>query len=168
MMKTQTLAHRNRKLFSQFSVVSSCAALCVLLYYIILDSVVFVATTVPVHKVQHDIFTLPVILAIFPIQMEQQKKRPHQESSEEPPLKKTRTRYNRVTANLNSRIAKAMGEVLVTNLHETYRQQCLNTLQVDSGSAAGEKIGVLLEKFKGNKRQKAIKENSEKINENSP
>lgn len=99
--------------------------------------------------------------------MESQK-RPHPDTNpQQPPPKKTRTRYNKATVNLTPRLAKAMGDVVVTNLNETYRQRCLKTLEADNGSKAAERIEELLEKFKGNKRQKAIKENSEKINENS-
>jgi hypothetical protein len=99
--------------------------------------------------------------------MESQK-RPHPDDDEAPPAKKTRTKYNRATINLTQRLAKAMGEVVVTNLNESYRQQCLKTLSAQNGSEAAERIEELLENFKGNKRQKAIKKSSEKINENSP
>lgn len=61
-----------------------------------------------------------------------------------------------------------MQEVLVTTLNESFREKCLNTLDVSNGSEAGEKVQGLIDNFKGNKKQKAIKENSEKINENSP
>jgi cobalamin-dependent methionine synthase I len=95
--------------------------------------------------------------------MEQQKR-----TGEAPAAKRKRARNSDVTVDLNDRIARAMEDVLVTSIHGDLRQKCLQTLQVQNGSEAGEKIKELLEKFKGNKRQKAIKENSEKINENSP
>lgn len=82
--------------------------------------------------------------------------------------KKQKSSYNRVTVDLTKRLSKAMKDVIVTNLNETYREKCLNTLGADNGSEAGEVIEDLIVKFKDNKKQKAIKENSEKINENSP
>lgn len=94
------------------------------------------------------------------------KKRPAAESPS--PSKKQKPRYNNSTVNLSQRIAKAMKDVLVTTLDESFREECLNILGVENGSEAGEKIEELIVKFKDNKRQKAIKEKSEKINENSP
>jgi cobalamin-dependent methionine synthase I len=85
--------------------------------------------------------------------MESQK-RTHPDTEPQSSAKKPRIKYNRVSINLAPRLAKAMGEVVVTNLNEEHRQQCLKTLNAQNGSEATEKIEELLEKFKGNKRQK--------------
>ena len=98
----------------------------------------------------------------------QSKKRPASpESQSKPSNKKRKSTYNRVSINLTERLAKAMKDVIVTNLNEPYRKKCLTTLGADNGSEAGEKIGSLITKFKDNKKQKTIKGNSAKINENS-
>lgn len=81
--------------------------------------------------------------------------------------KKQKTKYNKVSVNLNQRLSKAIKDVLVTNLNESFREKCLRTLDSKNGSEAGEKVEKLIVKFKDNKKQKAIKENSGKINENS-
>lgn len=98
------------------------------------------------------------------------RKRQASRKSEEPTSqsKKQKSTYNQVTVNLNERIAKAMEDVLVTTHNESFREKCLNTLGAANGSEAGKIIEDLIVKFKDNKKQKAIKENSKKINENSP
>lgn len=82
--------------------------------------------------------------------------------------KKQKLRYNRATVSLSRRLATAVGEHVTTNLNEQHREQILKTLNADNGTEAGEKCEDLLVKFKGKSKQKAIKEKSEKINENSP
>lgn len=99
----------------------------------------------------------------------QSQKRPASpESQNKPSKKKHKSSYNRVSINLNQRLAQVMKDVIVTSLNEPYREKCLTLLGADNGSEAGEKLEELLEKFKDNKKQKAIKGNSKKINENSP
>lgn len=75
---------------------------------------------------------------------------------------------DRVAINLTHRLADCLKDVIVTNLDESFRDKYLATLGVKNGSGAGEKIEELIVKFKDNEKQKAIKGNSEKINENSP
>jgi hypothetical protein len=82
--------------------------------------------------------------------------------------KKQKKKYNSATVNLNERLSKTMGDFITSNLNAECREKCLKTLDVNNGSEAGKKIEELVGIFKGNKEQKAIKKNSEKINENSP
>lgn len=70
--------------------------------------------------------------------------------------KKKKSTYNRVTVNLAKRLSSAMESVVVTNLNESFREKCLDTLDANNGSEAGEKIEELITKFK-NKKQKGGK-----------
>lgn len=82
-------------------------------------------------------------------------KRPANDS---PPAKKKRkARCIKTTVNLTQRISKAMKDVLVTTLDESFREECLSTLGVVNGSEAGKKIEELIVKFKDNKKPKTIK-----------
>lgn len=143
--------------------------------------------------VQHDIFILFAVLAsvcplsspyvtfveCLTLQIMDAEQSPSERSKKRPASpellqqlsskKKQKVKYNRATVNLNQRISKAISEVIVTSLNDSFRDKCLQTLDVANGSEAGEKVEDLLAEFKGNqKQQKAIKENSQKINENSP
>lgn len=84
------------------------------------------------------------------------------------PTKKRKTKFNNATVDLNKRFANAMKDFLVTNLNESYRENCLKTLGVSNGSEAGQKIEALLNlNFKDKQKGNPVKENSEKINGNS-
>lgn len=97
-----------------------------------------------------------------------QKRPASPDSQNKPSNKKHKPTYNQVSINLTQRLAKAVKDVIVTNLNEPYREKCLTTIGADNGSEAGKKVEALIVKFKDSKKQKAIKGNSEKINENSP
>lgn len=82
--------------------------------------------------------------------------------------KKKKSSYNRVTKNLTRSLSAAVKDHLVLTLNEKHREECLKLLNVKNGSEAGQKFLELAEKFKANIKRKAVKENPEKINENSP
>lgn len=86
----------------------------------------------------------------------------------EPTSKKKKSSYNRVTKNLTRALAEAVKDHLVLTHNEKHREECLRILDAKNGSEAGKKFEQLAEQFKAGIKRKAVKGNSEKINENSP
>lgn len=73
-----------------------------------------------------------------------------------------------MTKNLTRSLADTVQDHLAMSLNETYRDECFKILDVKNSTEAGKKFEELAEHFKGNVKRKAVEENSEKINENSP
>jgi hypothetical protein len=157
----------------------ACSQFCVLLYdYIILvrscDDIG--ATTrfyIPRDVVQHDIFCIlsaktrtPLTrsLSLLPLdfQMDEQTPATRKRSAgpDSHPQSSSKKKRQGVAVNLGERFAKAIGEVLVSSVNEDHRQKCLDTLGVNNGSEATERIEILVKTLKASKERRAIKTDS--------